>query len=175
VKIKNIKIDSNKLTIEKARIIAHLIGDGTHCKSKHDYNIIYEVKDEESLKQFYDDLIKVYGLEPLLEWNTSGITKLPIKRVRLRSKLAFYDLFRYATYFSKNWEIKPLFLKASLKIKKEFLRALFDDEVSVKDKYGVYLYSINKNGLLQIKYMLKKFKINVVYFLDMVVKGMFML
>jgi len=123
MRIKKLKKGFEKLTKEKARLIAHLIGDGAHYITKHDYNLKYEVRDEESLKQFNDDIIKVYGLEPSWEWNTSGITGKPIKFVRLRSKLAFEDLLRYATYYSKDWQLKPLLLNASKKIKKEFLMA----------------------------------------------------
>ncbi len=148
-----------KLTIEKARIIAHLIGDGSHSISKHDYNIKYEVKDEESLQQFNDDLIKVYGLEPTWRTNPSGITGELIKVVRLRSKLAFEDLLNYSTYYSADWKLKPLILNASLKIKREFLRALFDDEGSVRGKNCLSLYSTNMKGLLQIKKILKEFGI----------------
>ena len=43
---------------------------------------------------------------------------------------------------------------------REFLRALFDDEGSVKSKYEIGLYSINKSGLIQIQELLNRFKIN---------------
>ena len=99
MRIKKLKYGFQKLTKEKARIIAHLIGDGAHYITKHDYVLKYEVRDEESLRQFNDDIIKVYGLEPSWEWNTSGITGEPIKFVRLRSKLVYEDLLAYASYF----------------------------------------------------------------------------
>ena len=51
-------------------------------------------------------------------------------------------------------------INASLNIKKEFLRALYDDEGSVKSKYQLALYSINKSELEQIKVMLEEFKLN---------------
>lgn len=160
MRIKELKSGFKKLTKEKARIIAHLIGDGAHYITKHDYVLKYEVRDEESLDQFNDDIIQVYGLKPSWEWNTSGITGEPIKFVRLRAKLAFEDLVKYATYFSKDWELKPLLTNASKGIKREFLKALFDDEGSVRSKYEIYLYSINNEGLLQIKDMLTEFKID---------------
>lgn len=160
MRIKKLKKGFEKLTKEKSRIIAHLIGDGAHYITKYDYVLKYEVRDEESLQQFNDDIIEVYGLKPSWEWNTSGITGKPIKFVRLRSKLAFEDLQRYATYFSKDWKLQPLMLNAPKKIKKEFLKALFDDEGSVRSKWSVVLYSINKHGLLQIKNMLREFKMN---------------
>ena len=159
MRIKKLKKGSDKLTKEKARLIAHLIGDGAHYKTGHDYVLKYEVRDEESLQQFNDDIIKVYGLKPSWWLNTSGITGKPIKFVRLRSKLAFEDLLIYATYFSADWKLKLPILNTPLKIKKEFLRALFDDEGSVRSKWRVSLYSINKKGLFQIKKMLKELRI----------------
>lgn len=159
MRIKKLKSGFEKLTKAKARLIAHLIGDGAHYQTKHDYVLKYEVRDEESLNQFNDDIIEVYGLIPSWEWNTSGITGKPIKFVRLRSKLAFEDLLRYSTYFSPDWKLKPVLLNAPQEIKLEFLKALFDDEGSVTDKYSVLLYSINKSGLLQVKDMLKEFEI----------------
>ena len=159
MRIKKLKKGFDKLTKEKARLIAHLIGDGAHYKTKHDYVMKYEVKDNESLQQFNDDVIKVYGLEPSWGLNPSGMTGELIKLVVLRSKLAFEDLLRYATYFSADWELKEPILNSSLEIKKEFLRALFDDEGSVRNKYTISLYSTNKRGLSQIKEILEEFGI----------------
>jgi len=162
MRIKKLKKGFEKLTKEKARIIAHLIGDGAHYITNHEYVLKYEVKDEESLKQFNDDVIKVYGLKPSWEWNTSGITGHPIKFVRLRAKLAFEDLTRYATYFSKDWHIKSPILKSSKSIKREFLRAFCDDEGSIFLQHNngiIRLYSINLEGLKQIQKMLMEFNI----------------
>jgi len=160
MRIKEPKKGFERLTKDKARIVAHLIGDGAHYKTKHDYVMKYEVRDEELLKQFSDDLFKVYGLKTSKHINKSGYTNKPISFVRLRSKIAFEDLAGYATYFSKDWKIKEQILNADLPIKREFLRALYDDEGSVKSKYEIALYSINKTGLEQIKEMLKEFNID---------------
>ncbi|MBR9691300.1 hypothetical protein GOV06_00790 [Candidatus Woesearchaeota archaeon] len=157
MRIKKLKPGFEKLTKEKARIIAHLIGDGAHYKTNHEYVLKYEVKDEESLKQFDKDIIQVYGLKPSWEWNTSGITGKPIKFVRLRSKLAFEDLLKYSTYFSKDWKLNQLLISSSKEIKVEFLRALFDDEGSIipYKKPIIRLYSINLKGLKQIQNILE--------------------
>lgn len=160
MRIKKLKKNFENLTKEKARIVAHLIGDGAHYKTKHDYVMKYEVRDEELLKQFSDDLFNVYGLKTSRHINKSGYTNKPIYFVRLRSKMAFEDLASYATYFSKDWIIKEQILNADLSIKRQFLRALYDDEGSVKSKYEIALYSINKEGLEQIKMMLKEFSID---------------
>ena len=86
MRIKKLKQGYKKLTKEKVRIIAHLIGDGYIGISKHDYNIKYEVSDEESLNSFKSDLVEVYGLKPTIGTNPSGKTGKPIPFIRLRSK-----------------------------------------------------------------------------------------
>ncbi len=155
--IKKIKEDSDKLTEAKARLIAHFIGDGCIFKSKSDYVLKYEVKDLELLKSVEKDLIETYGLKPSWGLNPSGKTGKLIPLVRLRSKLAYLDMLRYATYYSKDWKIKHLLFAANKDIKKEFLKALFDDEGTViKDQ--IRLYSINKDGLKQIEKLLRGFR-----------------
>jgi intein-encoded DNA endonuclease-like protein len=162
MKIKKLKRGSEKLSKEKARIIAHLIGDGALYKTNHDYVLKYEVSDKELLERFEMDIIEVYGLKPNWEINLSGKTGRPIQFVRLRSKLAFEDLVKYASYTSKDWHIKKYILNAKKTVKREFLKALFDDEGSVIP-YGklpiVRLYSINRTGLIQIQKLLDDFSI----------------
>ena len=163
MKIKNLKNGFEKLTIAKARIIAHLIGDGCVYKSNHDYNIKYEVKDLESLNSFEKDMLSVYGLKLTKGFKESGFTGKPVPFLRLRSKLAYEDLLKYSTYKSKDWKIKSKILQSSKQIKKEFLKAFFDDEGSVvpEGKKGIIkLYSINKEGLQQIQKMLLEFDVD---------------
>lgn len=160
MRLKVPKQGHEELTEAKARIIAHLIGDGAHFRTGSDYVMKYEVKDTELLKQFTDDMIEVYGLAPTYGTNISGKTGKPIPYVRLRSRTVFEDLLRYATYYSKDWSLKEALLKANKDTKKAFLRALFDDEGSVKSKRHIALYSINKEGLLQVKDWLDYFDVH---------------
>lgn len=160
MKIKLPKNGYQKLTEAKARLIAHLIGDGCLVKSNHDYNLKYEVKDLESLNQFRKDLIEVYGLKPTEGTNRSGKTGEQIPFIRLRSKIVFEDFRKYATYYSKDWNINPPLFYSSIEIKREFLKALFDDEGSVifsNKKPFIRLYSINRKGLDQIALLLSEF------------------
>ena len=157
MRIKKLKPGFQSLTREKARVIAHLIGDGYHGQSGTDYNLKYEVSDLELLDQFEDDLLYVYGLKPTRGTNPSGKTGKPIPYVRLRSKAAYEDLLLYASYYSKDWEIKDQILVAPLDVKVTFLSALFDDEGSVipqGKKAIIRLYSINLDGLKQIQEIL---------------------
>ena len=160
--IKKLKEGSEKLTKEKSRIIAHTIGDGCAYITRHNYNIKYEVSDIELLNSFERDMIEVYGLKLTHGFKASGKTGKLIPFVRLRSKLAYEDLLRYANYFSKDWKIKKLLLNSSKEIKREFIRAFSDDEGSVvkcKKSGVIRLYSINLNGLNQIKDLLSEFGI----------------
>lgn len=100
MRINKLKPGFEKLTAAKARVIAQLIGDGSLCRSRHDYHIRLEVKDEESRCQFHNDILKVYGLQPKWGTNPSGKTGELSKVVYIRSKLGFEDLLRYADYHS---------------------------------------------------------------------------
>lgn len=152
------------LSIPKARIIARLMADGSINKSRHNYRIRYEVKDEESLKNFEKDIYLVYGLKMTRGLNPSGKTNEWIPFVNLYSKKVYEDLLRYGNYRSYNWSLPNQIKKSSNKIKTEFLRAFYDDEGSVicnnkTNSIEIRLYSINKKGLLQLKSLLEKFGI----------------
>jgi len=153
-----IKKQNLKMTSAKARIIARLMGDGSIYPSK--YTIKYEVKDLESLSNFSIDIKNVYGLDIKHGYNPSGFTGKPIPFVRVRSKKAYYDLMRYGPYDSHNWRAPDAILNASDDIKKEFLKALFDDEGTVHtSKRIVKLYSVNLSGLMQIQSLVQEFGI----------------
>lgn len=158
MRIKKLKDGFEVLTKEKARLIAHLIGDGCVYKVKTNYNIKYEVKDQELLQQFEEDIISVYGLPVIKGFNPSGKTGELIPLVLLRSKRAFEDLKRYCEYASATWWVPIQILEAEESLKKEFLRALFDDEGTVvkeRKRSVIRLYSINEKGLKTIQVMLE--------------------
>ncbi|MEA2038177.1 MAG: LAGLIDADG family homing endonuclease [Nanoarchaeota archaeon] len=163
MRIKKLKIGFEKLTKAKARIIAHLIGDGCAFKSNTDYNLKYDISDRELLNSFKNDIWRVYGLKLTIGLKPSGKTGKLLPFVRLRSKLAYEDLLSYSSYYSKDWILKNKFLNSSREIKREFLRALFDDEGSVvpQSKSAVIrLYSINLKGLKQIEKILNDFDVH---------------
>lgn len=132
-------------------------------RSRHNYNLRYEVTDEELLREYYYDLVSVFGLKPHWSKNPSGKTGKIIPVVNLRSKIAFEDLLRYAKYFSADWCLKEPFLSSGINIKREFLRSFADDEGSVIPQGKgalVRLYSINEKGLLQLQKLLLDFDIS---------------
>jgi intein-encoded DNA endonuclease-like protein len=161
MRIKLLQAGYEKLTPAKARLIAHLIGDGcVYRSSKTNYVIKLEVKDVESLNQFEEDLIKVYGLKPTRGTNRSGKTGRPVPFVSLLSKKAHDDLLTYCDFRSSTWSVPTKILSASSPIKREFLRALFDDEGTVvrdRKRAIIRMYSINFNGLLQVQQILQEF------------------
>ena len=164
--IKNIKHDSHILTPQKARIIARLMADDCLYKFKSNYTLKYEVSNEELLKQFEQDVLYVYGLRTKRYLNESGKKKGKlIPFVLVRSIKAYNDLLRYSSsYFSDKWIVPKEIFESSLEVKREFLRAFFDDEGSIVKLKGrpcyVILYSINLKGIGQISLLLKDFGIN---------------
>ncbi|MFH1631136.1 MAG: LAGLIDADG family homing endonuclease [Candidatus Aenigmatarchaeota archaeon] len=156
--LKQILPQKKEISCAKARIIAHLKGDGAILRSgknKSNYIIKYEVRDNDQLLRFASDVEKVYGLKVSWFTNTSGFTGKPIQFVQLRSKLAYYDLMNFGKYYSNNWTIPETILKSSKKIKIEFLRAFCDDEGSViPNERKIKIYSKNRQGLTQIRKML---------------------
>ena len=162
MKLNKIKKDSHKLTLAKARIIAHCIGDGCVFKTKHNYTIRYEVKNLEQLNEFERDIFEVYGLKVIWCKNPSGKTGELIDCVFLRSKLVFEDLHKYTpSYYSYKWVLPKQIVNSNVNIKIEFLKAFFDDEGSVinaKNKL-IKLYSVNRKGLIQVKKLIEAFGI----------------
>jgi intein/homing endonuclease len=158
--LKPIKNQLQKLTPAKARIIARLKGDGAIFRSGTNYIIKYEVKDTEQLKSFENDIKEVFGLD--MKWlkHRSGITGKLLDLVWLRSKLAFEDLNKFGKFRSENWNIPEEIFRSSSEVKREFIKAMFDDEgtVIVRDE-EVRMYSTNKKGLEQMAKLLVEYDI----------------
>ena len=164
MRLNKIKPQSSKLTLAKVRLIARLKGDGSiyvSGRKKTNYFIKYESNNLAELKQFANDLKKVYGLRPKFTTHRSGINPRKfLKVVYVRSKLAYEDLQKYGPFASREWRVPSCIKEASRRIQAEFLRIFFEDEgtVNVKGK-EVRLYSINKVGLEEIRKMLRNFRI----------------
>ena len=164
MRIKIPKEGYQELTVAKARLIGHFIGDGAVYRHKHDYIMKYEVKDRESLFQVYQDLMTVYGLPLTTGWHRSGKTGLLLPLVRLRSKLVYEDLLRYVeSYYSKEWKLRNILIHVPDDILTAFLQALYDDEGSVTQKQ-IRLYSINKPGLEQVKLLMERLGFRDLFF-----------
>jgi intein-encoded DNA endonuclease-like protein len=158
--LKLIREQPQNLTPAKARLIARLKGDGAIFRSGTNYIIKYEVKDKEQLVSFANDVKDVFGLDMKWMKHRSGITGRLLDLVWLRSKLAFEELNKFGKFRSEDWSIPDELLTSSTEVKREFIKAMFDDDgsVIVGDRQ-VRLYSINRKGLKEMSKLLVEFGI----------------
>jgi len=146
----------------EARIAAHICGDGwltthleknalhiVHGKRYYQNRIRYEMgycnTRKELLKEFEIDMLNKFGLLPRrVEFE-----------VRFRSKQVFERIVSLGGGNSRSWSIGKEIFASNKKIKKEWLRAFFDDECTF-DQYSkrIKIKSINLNGLKQTKRLL---------------------
>lgn len=136
------------MTEAKARLIAHLLGDGGTYQNQ----ISYRNSESSLIKQFVRDFRSVYGVKPWkIYWDKdkftvgSGITEI----VR--------DLRRYDI-----GEIPLQITNGSKEIQKEFIRAFADDEGGPLTRNRIRITSTNKSYLTDISRMLKNFSIHSV-------------
>ena len=110
-----------KISIEMARIIAKICGDGNLSKRYIRYNNTCQ----DLLDEFCDDVKKEFGAVHLIFGKGNSGTSF----VQIQDKRCL-NLLRHTlkSYKSKDIKIPKLILNASTNIKKEFIRAFFDDE-----------------------------------------------
>lgn len=128
-----IKKQKNKLDRRKARIIGHLIFDGFLFKTNYHYCIGYVNSSKELINQFIKDMYYIYRIKPSAIIKEKG-KNVYFYRVRYNSKNLYEDLIKYTpSYSTASKSIKiPLQIKqASLDIRKEFIKAFWEDEGSV--------------------------------------------
>ena len=140
-----------------ARILAHLMGDG--CVAKY---IRYHNKEQALLNQFKTDFVKLFGNVHFTEgMSNSGTSFVNVQNKRIREIL--FKLHK--DYRSEKIEIPKQILLSGKPIKKEFLKAFFDDEgcatmkfcqTSKEIKCAVQLTSKSLKILRQIKKLLEK-------------------
>ncbi len=162
MRIHPLKLGHERLTPAKARIIAHLIGDGCACRSGSDYHIKYASNDEALLEQFSKDMCFAYGLRTKRYLERSGKTGKPLPLVHARSKRAFLDLMQYSSFYSREWIVPADIQQGNPEIRRAFLQAFFDDEGTaflVKGRLMIRAYSINKPGLIAVQRMLSDCRI----------------
>jgi len=166
LRINEIKPQPKNLTIVKARLIARLKGDGSVFitgRRRTNYYVCYESNDENELNQFSSDIKEVYGLETKEELHRSG--KNPnkmLKRVFIRSKLAFEDMQKYGPFYSDAWRVSKQIKRGNKAIQAEFLRTFSEDEGSVivtRSQKEIRLYSTNRIGLEDLTKLLQNFEI----------------
>ncbi|MBW2976022.1 hypothetical protein KY347_01095 [Candidatus Woesearchaeota archaeon] len=169
---RRIGIRDLKATPEFARLHAHICADGylkeTCCRRskkdllKHprknifrkDCSIRYVNTEKKLVGQFIKDIKKVFCRK---------VTKLRRNEYEVTAKW-IYDIFKETGALkSNNWFIPSNITKSDKAVKKQWLRAFFDDEAYVTKKYKrIVLNIVNKEGLNQIQKLLAEFGINSV-------------
>lgn len=149
-------IEKNKFSTShlKARLCGFLAGDGNILvsgKGKNKHNTIRFFPDDKSLIESFEEAVqKVYN------------QKIKIKEARnhfivtVDSKSLVEDLLSISKFGIYTWEI-PKMLN-SLTTKTEWLRAFFDCEAHVNQRY-IRIQSVNRKGLLEVKKLLTEFQV----------------
>lgn len=155
-----------KVTLEMARIHAHLCGDGcvyvsnenrspgsllSHPRKKLTrtmWILCYTNTCPALLKEFDNDMERTYTRKAQYVKGKCEIryrgTKYIAENLQLREKN------------SRNWKIPHFITHSSVGIRKAWVRAFFDDEATIAiDRKAILVSSVNKNGLIQIQRMLK--------------------
>ncbi len=154
-----------KMTPALARIHAHVCGDGCIYVSRKsdaygpwakyrkklfrvEYRTKYSNNNLELLKEFKDDIKCVFGLDG---------DKIYRNEAQVRSTRIYKFLKSMGAGKSREWYIPELILDASKVVKKNWIRAFFDDEAYFNDGGRIRVKCNNKKGLLQLTQMLQEF------------------
>jgi len=140
------------MTVEKARVIAHLQGDGcvTNKMVKYCNNCLSLVK------MFHKDFKITFGFE-------SGKIRCDdgnwVTQSGARDAIEYLKNYKFS---SRKWMVPKEIVDSSKKVKAEYLRSLFDDDGTIifyDDAWRIRLYSVNKKALLDIQNILNNFNI----------------
>jgi hypothetical protein len=161
----------NKKTLGFTRIHAHISGDGytsvtrtrrsakeqidhprkDQCRNR--YYTRYVNVDQTLVEQFKKDVKSVFGRK---------VTTLRKHEYEVCGKWILDIMRENGALKSHTWFIPKTIMNAPKKIKKEWLKAFFDDEGWV-GKCHIGLAVVNEKGIKQIIVLLKEFGINTKY------------
>lgn len=172
----------NTISVQKVRIISHLLFDRTIFKTGYHKIVRYINSSKELIGQFIKDVEEVYGLN-LSSFEIIQGVNLPTYKVSFSSKEFYNDLLKYSLSYSTSKEettIPKEILGGNKEVKIEFLRAFWQDEGSISSigrisgdlkskkvinqiidlhkEFGLNLKLIkylNKNGFIYKVYLLK--------------------
>lgn len=163
-----------EITPAVARLHAHLCGDGYLYKTREKdcygpwakyrnnpyrnrYFIAYANNNKHLLDEFRNDVIESFGI------NGKKLIKNKFRtEVRITSKKA-YDFFsNLGVGDSYSWKVSTEIRKGSEAVKKNWIRAFFDDEADFdRNKNGevsrIRVKCVNQKGLIQVAKMLERF------------------
>lgn len=153
-----------EITPALARIHAHICGDGNLFKSRekdcygylgcykpnayrYRYGLNYTNFNQLLITEFMKDTESTFGLKPYYRDNVA----------RVKSRDVWLLLKELGAGKSRDWFISPKILEANREIKKNWIRAFFDDEACFNDGGRIRVRSVNRDGLTQLTEMLREF------------------
>ncbi len=155
----------DKITPALARIHAHICGDGyfyqTRVKDRYGpwakyrknsyrttYRTCYTNTNVTLIKEFQQDIREVFGIKGDKLWKNE---------IRIKSKRIWSLLKEMGAGDSYNWSISKEIINASKEVKRNWIRAFFDDEAYFDNGNRIRVKCVNKKGLQQITRMLDEF------------------
>lgn len=153
-----------KITPTLARIHAHICGDGNLFKKKekdsygymgcykpnshrYRYGIEYTNMNPLLIKEFMEDTKLIFNLKPYYYDHC----------VRVKSRDVRELLEELGAGKSHDWFISPKIMKTNREIKKNWIRAFFDDEACFNANGRIRVRSVNRKGLTQVMKMVREY------------------
>lgn len=154
----------SQITPALARIHAHVCGDGNLFRSsekdsygylgrykpnrrRYRYGIGYTNYNQRLIKEFMEDTKLTFNLKPYYRDNY----------VRVKSRDVWILLKDLGAGKSRDWFISARIIKAGKEIKKNWIRAFFDDEACFNANGRIRVRSVNRKGLTQVMKMVREF------------------
>lgn len=148
------------LTVEKVRIIAHALFDGSVTVDDADYAIKYTNASWGLIRQFIGGMRKIYGMEPRDVRFNKGKNH-PWWEVKYRSKRVVEDLLRYSISYSTSNNVGlPKGVARNREFIRAFLRAFWDDEGSISHEGDLIASSKSQQLTHDIKQLHEKLSVD---------------
>ncbi len=149
------------LSKEKVRIMSNLLFDGSVYVSGYHYSVMYVNSSYDLVKQFIDDMFKVYGVNySSFETHDGKINKY--YRVKYISKLIYSDLLKYFNTYSTSdikCSIPEFFFDNDIFIR-TLLRSFWDNEGSISKSGKLSADLKNENVIKQLSRLHNYLKLN---------------
>lgn len=153
-----------KITSSLARIHARICGDGSLFQYKekdsygylgcykpnsyrYRYGLCYTNMNQRLIREFIEDIKSTFFIKPLYYSNY----------VKVKSKDVWILLKELGAGKSHDWSIPSKITNANKEIKKNWIRAFFDDEACFNADGRIRVRSVNRKGMAQIMKMLREF------------------
>lgn len=153
-----------KITPTLARIHAHICGDGNLFQYKekdcygylgcykpnsyrYRYGVGYTNMNQKLISEFMEDIKSTFLIKPLYYSNY----------VKVKSKDVWVLLKELGAGKSHDWFISSKIMEVNKEIKKNWIRAFFDDEACFNAGGRIRVRSVNRKGLTQVMRMLREF------------------